>query len=469
MIQTIIVEELLLKTIILSIILYIEIFIEIFDFQPNLWANIKTNTIPIKSFEHLNFYKNISSKRHSFSLEKIVELTLVQGFDAREKAEKVYQARKFVNNKIGFLLPYVNLGSIGGIVYGNIFDVIPSFVGFLFPNKWFEWNESKMFSKAEEYSYRTLLGNQINMIQSLYFMIHFNWVNKEIISHYHKLTDQLLNYFSIEELKLKKNITGEQIGFLRNLNARLSYKKSVLVSTLDELVPQLAMLINFKGDWSQLSLYPVPLENLSNKPKLEGKKFLNTVYKKSTELKTLQFLVKAANSAKNTRYFTFLKPGAEGLGYGYTSQIKIAKSEIKVLEINTEKTNANLQYALLKAINNYNTSLQFYKDAESQKTAMMEPALDLEKNIASSENLNLEKIDRFFEYALEADTQLNSAKHLYITSLSQLGRLLWKGGYYEKIEQHLPLNNKPKVFSSKWRENIKLGSRNKNSKKVKTN
>ena len=105
-------------------------------------------------------------------------------------------------------------------------------------------------------------------------------------------------------------------------------------------------------------------------------------------------------------------------------------------------TEANVA-ALEGAVDGYNDSME-------EREGIAGPQQALEDHLCSAKPLNLEKIQRFFEYALEADIQINASKHLYLSARSQLDRLLWRGCYYENLVDLVPENKKTKIFSKKW-------------------
>ena len=407
-------------------------------------------SLSITPYQHGQKPIDTPDRTNTFSLKRVIDQTLAQGFESREKAERVYQAKKFVETKIGALLPAINFGTMVAAVQQNVFEAIPSFVGYLFPSKWFNWQESKMFAKAELYSYKTLLANQVNLIQSLYLNIHLQQSNQRIVQHYLKLVSEVIKYLEYQKNSFQRKITEEHLGFLKNIKARFSFRHSALQNTIDELKPQLAMLFNYKGDWSRLDIDALELEDLSQKTKVESVAFLPAVLMQSSELQTLEYIYKGAKAGKNTRYFDFLEPGSNSLGYGYTSRIKIAKSEMEIIRIREEKTIAELKLALINTINNLNTSIQFFNDSMEERDGIAGPQQALEDHLCSTRPLNLEKIQRFFDYAFEADIQINASKHLYLSARTKLDRLLWKGGFYKDLAQLVPENKKPKIFSKKW-------------------
>ena len=417
---------------------------------PNRPVNVKQ--INQKPFELQSYFdaevfidskSRICEPPHCFSFTQVIKNTLEAGFDSREKAEKVYQARLNVHNKVSAFLPSINLGAVMSLAQANFFSVIPSLVGFAFPSNWFAFKESNKLLDAEMSSYRTLLANQVTTVGSLYITIHNHLTNRDILIYYHDLISRAINYINKQEALLSRKVESEDIGYLQNMLARVEKQLLQVQSLIDDLLPELASLFNFKGDWQKIDIealdFSVPHEIIPTDPD----SYLSLVIEKSSELATLKSLEKAAGLSRKSRYFNFLDPDSDGLGFNYATKLKIAKSQQDQIGIRVERMENNLKLALIHALNAYNTAVESYKNGEQQIETLKPSAGGLSAHLLSFDDLDLERIERYFENAIKADIQKNTSMHMFMQSIASLDRLKWKGDIYEDIAKLRLVGNQP--------------------------
>ena len=401
----------------------------------------------VKSYFEANIFLNSKERSceppHCFNFTQVIKNTLEDGFESREQAEKVYRARLNINNKISAFLPSLGLGDVMALAQKNFSSVIPSLLGFAFPSNWFAFKESNKLLDAELASYRTLLANQVTTVGSLYIMIHNQLTNRDILIYYHQLIQRAIDYISKQEKLLARKIDSEDIGYLKNLLARVEKQLLDVQSLIDDLRPELASLFNFQGDWQKFTIEVLDLTVAREIISTDLDRHLNLVYEKSSELATLVSLRKAANISRKSKYFDFLDPEGEGLGFNFATKVKIAKSEQDEVGIRIEKMQTRLKLALNIALNAYNTAVDTYKNSEQQIESLKSSASALSTHLLSFEDLDLESIDRYFENAILADIQKNTSMHMFKQSLESLDRLKWKGDMYEDIEKLRLVGNQP--------------------------
>jgi hypothetical protein len=389
---------------------------------------------------------------HCFGLDELIKFTLSQGFASREKAEQVYRARLEINKKLSGLLPSLNIGRVVGAVQGNMFEVVSGCVGFIFPSRWFKWQESKKYAKAEVMSYKTLLANQVNMMETLYFNIHTYLINRDILAHYHGLLARIITYLERQKALLSRPVSDEHLGFLHTVQARIGAKLVGVQSLLDSLTADLAALFVFEGDWKLLEIARLDLPGIEISAAPHPDTLWHLVESHSSELKGIEYMVGAAEKSLKARYFDFFDPNGGNLGFSYVSDLKIGKSELTSVAIQKEKIQTNLRLALTQALNNQGTAISYYHNGWDQALSLQAVGKNLEDHIASYDPLELAKFSRFIDNAIEADMQINTSMHLFQITVNSLRRLLWQGHFYEQIIA-LEHDRKPPPFLSKrWFE-----------------
>ena len=315
-------------------------------------------------------------------------------------------------------------------------EVASSLVGFVFPSHWYQWKESKYLAQAEKESYKTFLANRLNEIQNIYHNIHLIIVQDHILSHYHSKIKKIIKKVIYQKETLNRELDPEQLGILYTIRAQLSQRKKKVQFELKRLYPHIAYAIAYDRDWTKIALKKIPFtEEGLDETLCVSEKIMNEISEKSTELKTINYLKVAARYAKKSYYVDFITPRGQGsFGVGYKKRIKIATSKIHLLDIQSEKAQANLKLSLHNAIYKSNEAVRLYRNSIKMQVAMEGPMQSLIDNILNLEEVfDIEKALRFFDFSLEADTATNLNWHLRLIAQNHLDRLLWKGHKLDQI------------------------------------
>lgn len=380
----------------------------------------------------------------------LVATALKQGLDSQEHAERLYQARYRISASLGGLGPHINLTTFTNAAQGSFWSVIPNLVGFLYPSKWFDWKESQNLYEAQRYSYKTLLGNVVNILDTVILNIQRNKVAHMITKFYRKNSDRVLERVFWQMEHHQRPVDDETLGNLKGIRARLAYQEEEYERNLQEAHIELANVINYRSPWYELCFIEKERKPSLPRQLAATKTEQLTVFFRSSELGSLEFLLKSAILHQKSSLFSFFTPEGENpLGLGYYSNIKINKSQIKLIKVEIEKAKSGLKVALEQAKNQINRSRSYSKYARSilrsidgQRNALIENLEDMD------ERLDLEKSLRFFEYALDAELKKNDAKYLGLLAEAQLARLFWHGEHYEQIPQYVPTSKLARTYES---------------------
>jgi hypothetical protein len=249
------------------------------------------------------------------------------------------------------------------------------------------------------------------------------------------------------------NVNEQDILLLTNLrdeiNANAAYLNTVISSwyTYDLAV---AMAYPNQGD---LGINPIALPDLRNMPNYPLTPIdLERVKSNSTDLATLRYLIKAAHYSKLSRIFSFLSPSGSpenpgvGISFGMDNitDVRIASSEQRVLEIQLEETTARLESTFRKLVDTYNGTLDLYKQYQNAKgpnRALFKSVLD---NYNQNGVLNAESLIRAIDWALKFELNRNFVQHLNLITKSQMDNLLVNGDRFSRIPTLIP-ERKPLV------------------------
>ena len=398
------------------------------------------------SDSEFNIHDNPYDETPVLSMEEAIKFSRRNNFEARVDALRVYRAKKQVQVRVGQLLPSFNMrfslftGAMIAAFPLSLLEYVPNLLGFLFPSNWFRLSESKFYAKASEQSFYSLMANQINATENLYYNIHQQNIDLKIYQNHYAFVLKLVEIMQVkyeqglvplEELKKSELYLSEIAVNLINIEG-----------TVGELSPQLGFALDLPVEWDDFKLKRLPVPDMDKKNKLEFDFFKQEVFEKSPELKALGFLGNAAKASKRARYFDFLSPGSgtdSAFGFGYVSSINIGRADQEIVKVQTEQMEANLKETLYRTINTYNTSLELFKQASR--------ALNTTDFVINSmiDLLYVDSSVDFFQFRelllqnIYFQSIKNMAIHGYYVALANLHRLLLSSKHYANLEQLLPV------------------------------
>jgi hypothetical protein len=413
------------------------------------------------NFDLSAFAARAAFGHEGLSLDDFIELTKTDSFEVRSKAEKVYRARHRINVAMGQILPNLNFGGVVDILQQDVFDSVPTLLGFMFPSNWFRWNESRLFYRAEQFSYQTLIGNAVNTVESLAYRI--SSINY-LINAYQEYHEQLLFFINLAKERVASGEdTMEVVYEFETIRYQLQHDMMVLRASARTLLSDLATASAWQPshEGEELQLLPIELPDLSEVDAYDYEEVVAESLEKSLEVTSNQLLIIAARYSRYDRMFSFLSPigDTDGVfGFGYFSYIKIGKSFEQELRIKQEQIRSNIRFAARKAVDNLNGAVSMYqKNLQGLNHAMA--WFDLLKA-----KYELGGIYKPREYMAVLDTLLGfqsriiKAQHGYMIAKAQKNRLLWQGSYYQDLRD-INLDKPPEDYTPEEGENRRSFSR----------
>jgi len=405
-----------------------EIFLSTFDFQ-------KHYPSPCEQSENC------------FSLNSLIGHALRFSYDSREEIELLFQARKKALEQLGAILPHITITQAAAIKDIGILGAASAFIGFLFPNRWFDWKEKRAQAQAELEAFKTLLANRANAVQTIYFTLQVQIWNMRIYKHYIDQMVKLCAALTEQRTLYGRNITGEDIGVLEVAIAKLRYNNAFQAENLTYTYPLLANAIGLEvlahKNWFAVEAHD--LQTLKDYSVIESDKFVKEARSLSTELKTLDFLIVAAENNKKSNYFDFFDPGSgSGLGLGLGQRIKISRSAKKVLKIQRKSTWSQIGVNIFNQMNNHNDSLNSGKAAERALSFLDGIRVEVEKNIQDHKApFNVTSAVRYFKNAVGTGLRFSTAYFIFRTAEAALNRATWFGPNYQAVKDYInkDLNN----------------------------
>lgn len=375
-----------------------------------------------------------------YNVEEVEEKAGKFSFESQEGLLDLFKARQMVKVRTGQLLPSFNLRVSNPI---DVFQYIPNLVGFLFPSNWFRLKESKLHARAQEHSYVSLVANQKSMAQDLFYASLQETNSLNILSNHIEFSEQLSN------LVKKKYELGETAGEdLQEILAMTDSLKAeaVIQNNMVEVSASEMTLLITEIEAGQIS-GPVQVNapDLTTISKIDAKKFIKQVIDSAPELKSIAYMIAAAQYSKRSRGFEFLTPesGTENaFGFGYLANLRIGQAEQEDLKVKQKSFEANLKKAVNVVASKYNTSLELYQYATSIENSLTYILESLISDFEISSKVDINRLASLIKESLSTQQMKNNAIHGFLQAQSQLERLLFTAPKYTSIYSSIPKNTK---------------------------
>ena len=390
-----------------------------------------------------------------YTLKEIVRNIKKDNYDMRDKLETLVQARHNIKVKLGRIIPSfrMSMGVSAGLMD---FTAVPSLLGFLFPSNWFNWKESKLFYLAQRQSYKTLLANQIVSGVELYFILHKEFVETDIYSHYYDLIENLEKFFSSEMKKENSSISLSDIKRLEAFKSSSTITSILLQNDFKDTFPLIANLmampIDSRWDLASIDLHKLP--KLDTFEKMDANAYYEKVINLAPEIKTIEYLLLAMNYTKKARKFSFLTPQAgvdDGFGFGYFSQLKVIRSKKRQLEVKKEKSASLLKVAIHALLLNHNAAIDTYNESiKGRKSAQF--LLDsMFKEYENTKKIDMDELIEVVRSALSFDLTRNFSQHYFFANKNKINRMFLEGEHFSHLDKLIPKKKKLDALSS-WRK-----------------
>ncbi|MFA6239130.1 MAG: hypothetical protein WC635_17455 [Bacteriovorax sp.] len=412
--------------------------------EGKLTLSIKDALIPEKSvLINLNLDNGLSQLESNkiLSVDELVGRAKFNNYTVAQESERVFQAQKNIAVARGNLLPKLNLKSLIGLATGDYLSAVETVLPFLFPGNWYRWDTSKELYQAERSSFASLRGNEMSMVEGLYYIILRDQLVLERLKKHIMWMKQIQ-----ESIRQSENVgtvvkgTAEYFG---TSIANLEKDKLNLEVLVKIQFAQLAHATNLSPINGISGLVPVLTPDLSSLEVADPSAFYKEAQEKSYELKSLDYLLKAAKTSQKEIYFNFFDlEGSSGIGFGTRSQILVSKSQQEEIIKKSEETESLIELQASVVANEYNLALDSYQLAKSNKKLsekrlnwLISRLLQGDDSIDSEEFVN-ELTDIQYKILGFAADEATSTQ-MWLTAKAKLNRLVLKG-FYSDLEAALP-------------------------------
>jgi len=397
-----------------------------------------SDTLYFKSFDNLDV-SSCEDEKHCLSLDHLIKRTRSKSFTSQKGFNKLYQYGQYVKSSVGRLLPHLNFGVVSGTA---ILDpsILFSLCGFVLPSNWYKWKESRLQYLAQRYSMINLLANQVRLGEILYYNLHREITATRIYDHYFEILDSILSYMRTHH---KGNINTGDISIVEALRSDMNVTSLFIQDTVADLLPKLGyeLALDINEDWESLSLKEMPLPDLTEVKALNANDYIEESWANSDNLKSIYYMIEAANYTLKSRYFQWMSPFSFpefGLGLSLGAQIKITKKQGEMLKIKYEQEKSWVKYNAYSAFGVHNTAVLGFQESTRGRASIKKLMDYVINQIKTGGKVDVHQLYEGIILAVEFDMLRNYAQHLYLLTKSQIRRLLKEGKYYKKIEKNLP-------------------------------
>jgi hypothetical protein len=396
----------------------------------------------------------------SYSLDELVGRAKFINYSVSQEAERLFQAKKNIGVARGNLLPKLSLKALIGVATGDYLSAVGTVLPFLFPGNWYKWEASKDLYQAEKSSFASLRGNEMNMVEGLYYLVlRDQVVLEQLKAHIAWLKQIQATMLRSEQVGTLPSGTADYFG---TSIASLERDRIGFESLVKIQYGQLAQATALPVIGGISSLAPVAFSDLSKVSPLDPSVFYKTAQDKSYEVKSLGFLLQAAKHSQQESYYDFFNlEGTNGLGFGTPYQIQVSQSQQSEINKKTNETMSLIELQSAMVASDFNSALESYQLALAGKSTTEkrlnwlmsrllqgDGAIDVEEFVNQLTDLQFKRIGFIADQA--------TSIQMWLMASAKLNRLLL-AGYYSDLEAAIPEEPKEKPVMNNSNNNFNGG------------
>lgn len=380
-------------------------------------------------------------KSQVFLLKDAMERARNMSFASRIEFEHVVQAKANMRAAYLHLLPQLSFGTIAGAVTGNItlsFSSLLNFIGdlapFLLPTRWIMADLAKNMSKAEVDAQRLMRLDMGVEIEGMYYA----YDRDRVARNFYGETLQKVTEFR-NEIKIREDMGQLPTGSTDNMNSvlnQISQSYSVLNQVLAEDRAAISQALGF---FNPLVVEDATIDGeqfpIDMAPSVDFPSLQVAAIGRSFELDQMDYLILAAQNAKEAKFFSWLDPAGDsnlGLGFALSPQIEMSNSQIQELQINRDQLKSILSQKAYNAVMDYQQALKAFVDANDGMNIQVRRLNQAKLNLETGTKVDLFGLVAIFQDYLNVEIQREAARANYRVARAHIDRLLLTG-YYSKF------------------------------------
>lgn len=372
------------------------------------------------------------------SVQDAVHRALESNLDTRIGFEHVIQAKQSVTAAYLNLIPHLTTNLIWNADPGFISAIatLQGLAPFVLPTYWLQAKESSWDLKVKRDADLILKADLASMVEQLSYAIDRD---QKIMM----IQDRTLKEISKFQEKVRGlELAGQiQIGSAESIEPLLirihnDLEKSKDLVMSDRYVISQALGFHNPEAVSGITLAAAPTPSGD---KIEKVAFAALVSQRSFELQQLDYLKEIAKLKKVELYFAWIDPTGDpksSFGFNTIPQLKVAKSQIKELELKREQLKIAVYQNAYRIADEYNSTLGWFSSRASDIENAVLVSIENDLNTF----LTSDRFDRDSVFSVVTDSlsaEIGKAANLaaYRIAQSKVDRAIL-AGYYENILPH---------------------------------
>jgi hypothetical protein len=371
----------------------------------------------------------------AYSLADAMNRALTLDFGTRIEFEHVMQARHQAANAYLKLLPHLGGGSILALaaaptvvgLLGAVGDLVP----FLFPSRWIQAREARLASEAEQDALILMRGDAGVQLEGMaYAFARDVGIQRDYAA---AITEVDEARQQIAKSEAAGGYPAGSADLLATLLIQLQSDADDLDLTVSEEKMSLAQAMGFVNPDAVTDL-SVPEESvpLDAAKELDPASLMAEAQDRSFELRQMDWLIRAAESARRATYFSWLDPSGDPsveLGAGLGQAVAVATSQVAELRVAREQTASILLQKVDATVAEFNDSLDDHERSGRYFALQDTRVSRLLAALAAGQPVQMYDLITALSDHLAARLGLRNSDAVYRISLAKLDRLLLRGYY----------------------------------------
>lgn len=369
-----------------------------------------------------------------YGLEDLYRRVKSSSYDTRLGVERLYQANEEIRLQRSKLIPGISVGTVLSVVDGlsGVLSIATTLAGnlmpFIFPSQWYMLDRSKALYEAEVFSYRTLVANQMNLVEGLYYGIlrdMFYLAKRKEMSPY--LAKQY-----------QEMVIREQMGLVRP-GTSLTFRNFILqndgdIRVLENMIrTQYAILsrgvgLSPRNGIKALKVSAIP--NLDIAGSVNNDAITARVLSQSLELKQLYYMERAAALQKTATSWSFINPSSwVGFSVSILHEVSLAKSKIREVQLLRQNTENTIEEQVINVSDERNALIdrnRLVVEAIQNSRSMLE---QMDGDVAAGADVDVSALRGALESLFSLEAIKAGLDAAYAVNEGKYNRMLMDGPY----------------------------------------
>ncbi|MCC7440239.1 MAG: hypothetical protein IT285_01315 [Bdellovibrionales bacterium] len=373
-------------------------------------------------------------------LEDLYRRVRSQTYETRLGVERLYQANEDIKAARGRLVPGLSVGTVlsaidifsGAGVMSIVTTLVGSLMPFIFPSQWYELDRSKALYESEVYSYRALVANQMNLVESLYYGI---LRDQYYLERQEEFTGFLRRYH--EEMKLR-----EEMGLVRP-GTSLAFRNFLLANESDKQQLRTMLRIQYAILSRGIGLSPRngiralaqgAAPRVENAEPLHENEVAARILAASIELKQLYYMQRAAVLQKKAVTWSFINPSQwVGFNASIVHEVRVAKSQVREVELLRMATEDQIEEQIVSVVEEHNALIErnrLVTESIDNAKYMLER---IDAEMAAGVSIDVSELRSNVESLFGLQALKSGIDSSYAVNVGKLNRMLMNGPYQDVI------------------------------------